>query len=66
MDTGFERVRIGLKGGALAAMQLEDQLGGRTMLRFSELKANPRAGADDFRFVPPKGVDVIEDAPPRR
>jgi len=33
-DTGFERVRLGLNGKSLAAMELYDQLGGRTMLRF--------------------------------
>ena len=62
-DTGFERVRMGLNGRTLAAMELQDQLGGRTMLRFSELKANAAVPADTFRFSPPKGADVIEDAP---
>ena len=63
-DTGFERVRLGLRGKSLAAMELHDQLGGRTMLRFSDLKANATLPADTFAFAPPKGADVIEDAPP--
>jgi outer membrane lipoprotein carrier protein len=62
-DTGFERVRLGLQGRTLAAMELQDQLGGRTMLRFSDLKANAAVAADTFRFVAPAGADVIEDAP---
>jgi outer membrane lipoprotein carrier protein len=62
-DTGFERVRLGLRGKVLAAMELHDQLGGRTMLRFSDLKANAAIPNDTFAFVPPKGADVIEDAP---
>ena len=62
-DTGFERVRLGLQGKTLAAMELYDQLGGRTMLRFSDLKANPNMRADTFTFTPPKGADVLEDAP---
>jgi len=62
-DTGFERVRLGLQGRTLAAMELHDQLGGRTLLRFSELKPNAPVSADTFRFAPPKGADVIEDAP---
>jgi outer membrane lipoprotein carrier protein len=45
-------------------MELHDQLGGRTMLRFSDLKANAALPADTFAFAPPKGADVIEDAPP--
>jgi outer membrane lipoprotein carrier protein len=65
-DTGFERVRLGLRGKTLAAMELQDQLGGRTMLRFSDLKANAAVPADAFRFTPPKGADVIEDAPAKK
>jgi chaperone LolA len=65
-DTGFERVRLGLAGKSLAAMELHDQLGGRTLLRFSELKANAAVSPDTFTFVPPKGADVIEDAPAKR
>ena len=60
-DTGFERVRLGLQGRTLAAMELHDQLGGRTMLRFIDLKANAPVASDSFRFTPPKGADVLED-----
>ena len=60
-DTGFERVRLGLQGKSLAAMELHDQLGGRTLLRFSDLKANAPVAPDSFRFTPPKGADVLED-----
>jgi outer membrane lipoprotein carrier protein len=62
-DTGFERVRLGLKGRSLAAMELHDQLGGRTLLRFLDLKANAPVAPQAFVFAPPKGADVIEDAP---
>jgi outer membrane lipoprotein carrier protein len=65
-DTGFERVRLGLQGRTLAAMELQDQLGGRTMLRFTQLKPNAPIAADTFTFVPPKGADVMEDAPARK
>ena len=65
-DTGFERVRLGLQGKTLAAMELNDQLGGRTLLRFSDLKANAPVAADAFRFTPPKGADVMEDSAPRK
>ena len=62
-DTGFERVRLGLKGKSLAAMELHDQLGGRTRLTFVDLKPNAPVTPQTFTFVPPKGADVIEDAP---
>jgi outer membrane lipoprotein carrier protein len=65
-DTGFERVRLGLRGKTLAAMELYDQLGGHTMLRFSDLKANAPVSADTFKFTPPKGADVLEDAPNKK
>lgn len=65
-DTGFDRVRLGLAGRSLAAMELSDQLGGRTMLRFSGFRANVAFTPETFRFAPPKGADVIEDAPPKR
>ena len=59
-DTGFERVRLGLQGKTLAAMELFDQLGGRTMLRFIDLKANAAVPAETFTFTPPPGADVIQ------
>ncbi|MFZ3323415.1 MAG: outer membrane lipoprotein chaperone LolA [Usitatibacter sp.] len=65
-DTGFERVRLGLSGKSLAAMELSDQLGGRTKLTFSDFRSNVAIAPDTFRFVPPKGADVLEDAPPKR
>ncbi len=64
-DTGFERVRLGLQGRTLAAMELFDQLGGHTRLRFSELKANAPVAPETFRFTPPKGADVLEDPAPK-
>ncbi|HET9471239.1 MAG TPA: outer membrane lipoprotein chaperone LolA [Usitatibacter sp.] len=65
-DTGFERVRLGLKGRMLAAMELYDQLGGHTLLRFDDLKANPALPPGTFRFTPPQGADVIDDSPPAK
>jgi outer membrane lipoprotein carrier protein len=65
-DTGFERVRLGLNGRTLAAMELQDQLGGRTLLRFTELKANAPLPPETFTFTPPKGADVLEDPAARK
>ena len=63
-DTGFERVRIGMKGGAPAAMELDDSLGGRTVLRFPEFRAGAKVDAEAFRFTPPKGADVLDEMLP--
>jgi outer membrane lipoprotein carrier protein len=64
-DTGFDHVRLGLKGPQLAAMELQDSLGGRTVLHFSDLKANVALPPETFQFKPPAGADVLEDAPPK-
>ena len=65
-DTGFESAKIGMKGRTLAAMELVDQLGGRTMIHFTDFKPNPALGAETFRFTPPKGADVLDEAAPPR
>jgi chaperone LolA len=66
-DTGFDRVRLGMDGKTLAAMELFDQLGGHTVLRFADLKANVAVPPDTFHFTPPQGADVIgEDKPARK
>lgn len=60
-DTGFERVRIGMKGNVPGAMELHDSLGGRTVLRFPEFRPGARVADHTFRFVPPKGADVLDE-----
>jgi outer membrane lipoprotein carrier protein len=56
-----------MDGKTLAAMELFDQLGGHTVLRFADLKANVAVPPDTFHFTPPKGADVIgEDKPARK
>ena len=62
-DTGFDLVRIGMKGTAPAAMELHDSLGGRTVLRFTEFRTGARVEPDTFRFTPPKGADVLDERP---
>jgi outer membrane lipoprotein carrier protein len=55
----FEALYIGLNQSGLAAMELRDNLGQATQIRFKNFK--PGVELDDalFNFVPPKGVDVI-------
>ena len=60
-EGSFEKVRMGFKGNDLHAMELKDNFGQTTLLRFSNLQRNPAIGASLFRFTPPKGVDVIGD-----
>jgi outer membrane lipoprotein carrier protein len=58
-DAGFERIRMGFSATGLAAMELTDNFGQTTRLRFSNLQRNPKVDPAEFRFEPPKGADVL-------
>src|SRR5262245_10829136 len=58
-DAGFERVRMGFSAGGLEAMELKDNFGQTTRLRFTNLQRNPKVDPAEFRFEPPKGADVL-------
>ena len=61
-DSTFQKVRIGFgKAGSMEAMELRDNFGQVTVIRFSAVERNPKLSADQFKFVPPKGADVISD-----
>jgi outer membrane lipoprotein carrier protein len=56
---GFRTAKLGFTATGLAKMQVVDQLGQRTEIAFSGWKRNPALPGATFRYVPPKGVDVI-------
>ena len=58
-EAGFERVRMGFSASGLQAMELLDHFGQTTRLRFTNLTRNPKLDAEEFRFTPPKGADVL-------
>ncbi|MEW6164148.1 MAG: outer membrane lipoprotein carrier protein LolA [Pseudomonadota bacterium] len=58
-DSTFARVRIGLAGNLPRLMEVRDNLGQTTTLLFTEFQPNPMLAPDTFRFVPPKGADVV-------
>ncbi len=60
-DSSFERIRMGFAGGQLKAMVLHDNFGQTTSLNFLQMERNPSLDAGLFRFVPPKGADVVGD-----
>jgi len=58
-EAGFERIRLGMGTLGVQAMELTDHFGQTTVLRFSNVVRNPRLDPASFRFVPPKGADVL-------
>ena len=59
-DGAFQSVRVGFKGKDLAALEIVDSFGQRSLLRFEAFQANGTIAPETFRFTPPAGADVIE------
>ena len=56
----FKSVQIGFRGKDLAAVEIVDAFGQRSLLQFKGYTPNVEFGADAFRYTPPAGADVIE------
>jgi outer membrane lipoprotein carrier protein len=59
-DGAFQSLRIGFKGQELAAVEILDSFGQRSLLQFSQVKSNPGLPADAFKFSVPAGAEVLE------
>jgi outer membrane lipoprotein carrier protein len=60
-ENAFERIRLGFSKNGLDAMELRDQFGQVTVIKFAPVERNPKLSPDVFKFTPPKGADVISD-----
>jgi len=60
-DTAFERIRLGFGKAGLEAMELRDQFGQITVIKFSTIERNAKIPPEAFTFTPPKGADVISE-----
>src|ERR1051326_5553576 len=60
-DAGFEKIRMGFSDKGLQVMELTDNFGQTTVLRFTKLERNAKVDPNEFRFEPPKGADVLGD-----
>ena len=54
-------MRVGFRGKELAAVEVVDSFGQRSLLQFSGFAGNVALPAETFRFVVPKGADVAEE-----
>jgi outer membrane lipoprotein carrier protein len=60
-ESTFDSVRMGFADNLLTTMELKDNFGQTTVLKFSKLERNPSLNPSEFQFTPPKGVDVLSD-----
>lgn len=58
-DNDFETIFIGLNENGLAVMELRDNFGQATQIKFDGFKSNIPLDDGQFNFQPPKGVDVV-------
>jgi outer membrane lipoprotein carrier protein len=58
-DASFQSARLGFDRNGLGRMTFTDMLGQRTEIVFAKWQRNPAFAAGTFRYVPPKGVDVV-------
>ena len=55
----FIQILIGLNDKGIQAMDLHDQFGQITKIRFQQSQFNTSINGENFKFTPPAGVDVI-------
>lgn len=58
-DSAFARMRVGFKGIRLIGMEIDDNFGQRTLLRFTEFDTSTPIAPATFTFTPPPGADVV-------
>jgi len=59
-DGAFQSVRVGFRGSTLAALEIADSFGQKSLLLFTDFVAQPVITPERFQFTPPAGADVIE------
>jgi len=59
-ESSFQTIRMGFNAQSdLVVMELRDAFGHNTVLKFSNIQRNPALAPSLFKFVPPKGADVL-------
>ena len=59
-EGAFDTLKVGFRGKELAAVEIVDSFGQRSYLQFSQFRPNAATAAETFKFIAPKGADVIE------
>ena len=58
-DGQLQSVRVGFEGQQMAALDILDSFGQRSLIRFTALQVNPAMPAAAFQFKLPAGADVV-------
>ncbi len=58
-DSDFEKVYLGLNKQGLVAMELRDNFGQATQIKFDDIEMNKPVDDSQFSFTPPEGVDIV-------
>ncbi|ALF59198.1 outer membrane lipoprotein chaperone LolA [Psychrobacter urativorans] len=58
-SASFKSLSMSFNGGKPVMMVLNDTLGQTTTIKYDNIKLNPSINSSQFKFTPPKGVDVI-------
>jgi outer membrane lipoprotein carrier protein len=52
-------VKVGFRGNELAALEILDSFGQRSVLTFTKMELNAAVSPELFQFKPPQGADVV-------
>lgn len=58
-DSALQSVHVGMKGKELAALEIVDNFGQRSVMRFTAMQINSGIDASAFVFKPPATADIV-------
>ena len=53
-------IRVGFRGNDLAALDILDGFGQRSLMTFAKMEMNAKVGPETFDFKPPQNADVVK------
>jgi outer membrane lipoprotein carrier protein len=59
-DGQLTSVKVGFRGNELAALDILDSFGQRSVMTFKKMELNTAVPAETFNFKPPQGADVVK------
>lgn len=60
-NTEYKNIKLGLlKDGTPANLELQDNFGNQTSIKFENVKINTSVSSSNFKFTPPANVDILD------